>query len=204
MRLNRYWLSLICVVAVVAGFTGGFALAIHMNPDTADRYLLNLGSLGDWVSGIGALLAVVVTLWLAHRQGLEDTESLKVSAEMIMTPGYGAPIISLQLSAVSNGKRPATLTAFVFSSDHSENFLAITGFANVSQAFPMTLQYGQKGTAWIAIEQLVGILNYIEKECAGQFDGLHVYANTTLGNFQGVINQNVINALQGLQSTRAA
>lgn len=198
MRINRYWMSLICVVAVVAGFTGGFALAIHMNPDTADRYLLNLGSVGDWVSGIGALMAVVVTLWLAHRQSLEDTESLKVQARMIMTVEGGQPCTWLELSAVSNGKRPATVTAFGFTSKHSEDFLGYYGYASVSQPFPMMLQYGQRGYGLLRTSALSKLQEYIEGSCGNRYDGLEVFANTTLGNFCATVDKSVFDALDRL------
>ncbi|WP_347883264.1 hypothetical protein [Pseudomonas aestiva] len=169
-----------------------------MNPETADRYLLNLGSLGDWVSGIGALLAVVVTLWLAHRQSLEDTESLKVQARMVVTIEMGQPCTWLELSAVSNGKRPATVTAFGFTSKHSEDFLGFYGYATVSQPFPMMLQYGQKGSGLLTTSALKKLQEYIEKDCGNRRDGLEVFANTTLGNFCAKIDKNVYAALDKL------
>lgn len=197
--MNKYWVALFCVLTGAVAFAAGFASAIHMNPLTADRYLLNLGSVGDWVSGVGALMAVFVTLWLAYRQGIEDSESLKVHADMVAAHGYGAPILSLQLSAISNGKRPATLMSFGFKSKHTSKFLVITQFSDVSQDIPATLQYGQKAVGWLATQQLAGILRFVENDCAGKLDDLTVYGSTTLGSFDGAINKNVIEALRGLQ-----
>lgn len=202
--MNKYWVALSCAITGITAFAIGFGTAIHINPLTADRYLLNLGSMGDWVSGIGALMAVVVTLWLAHRQSVEDTERLQVSAQMVLIAGYGAPTSFLQFGAISNGKRPSNLTSFGLKSKHATNILAIVGFSNVSHPIPATLQYGQSWNGWMALEQMSDILGFVERDCAGNFDGLQVYANTTLGTFSGVLHGNVIQALRGMQQERQA
>lgn len=53
----------LCVLSASAGLTAG----INLNPQSAVRFVPDWGSVGDWVSGVGALLAVVVSLSITRR-----------------------------------------------------------------------------------------------------------------------------------------
>ncbi|QBQ11160.1 MULTISPECIES: hypothetical protein [unclassified Pseudomonas] len=54
---------LLCIVTGLLGLTAG----INLNPESTVRFVPAWGSLGDWISGIGALLAVVTSLYLVRR-----------------------------------------------------------------------------------------------------------------------------------------
>jgi len=54
---------LLCLVTGLLGLTAG----INLNPESTVRFIPSWGSLGDWISGIGALLAVVTSLYLVRR-----------------------------------------------------------------------------------------------------------------------------------------
>jgi hypothetical protein len=177
----------LCVISGLLGLTAG----INMNPESTVRFVPSWGSLGDWVSGTGALLAVLVTLHLADKQRREDTELLKVvaNASFPFGPGYlGEPFISLALT--SEGKRPVTATSLSVRSTQSKTGLAITGFANHSpiQNFPIRLEYGQQASIHLEPGAELEIENFVRDYCDGISKGLTFVVGTTTGYWEGPIS----------------
>lgn len=175
-----------CVISALLGLTAG----INLNPEATIRFVPSWGSLGDWVSGTGALLAVLVTLYLADKQRREDAELLKVvaNASFPFGPGYlGEPFISLVLT--SEGKRPVTATSLCVSSTHSRQRLAITGFAHHSpiQSFPVRLEYGQQANIHLEPGAELEIENFVRDYCDGISKGLTFVVGTTTGYWKGNI-----------------
>lgn len=70
---------LLCIVTGLLGLTAG----INLNPESTVRFVPAWGSLGDWISGIGALLAVVTSLYLVRRNEAlqQDKEREKIEIE---------------------------------------------------------------------------------------------------------------------------
>lgn len=60
----------LCAVSGLLGLTAG----INLNPDSIVKFVPNWGSLGDWVSGVGALLAVITSLALVRRSEASQAE----------------------------------------------------------------------------------------------------------------------------------
>jgi hypothetical protein len=186
------WILLLCGVAacVICGFLG-LTAGINMNPESTVRFVPNWGSVGDWVSGTGALLAVIVTLWLADKQRREDAELLKVisNASFPVGPGYlGNPFISLELT--SEGKRPVTATGLSVNSPHSKMRLQITGFAHHSpDKFPLRLEYGQRGSLHLEPGSEFEIAKYVNEHCGGRVGGLKFVVHTTTGYWEGALSE---------------
>jgi hypothetical protein len=69
------------ILSAFAGLTAG----INLNPQSTVRFVPDWGSVGDWVSGVGALLAVVVSLYMTRRserfQLERDSEQLMLIQE---------------------------------------------------------------------------------------------------------------------------
>lgn len=63
-----FGLLIACAVSCLLGLT----LGINLNPSSTTRYVLNWGSLGDWVAGLGAFLAVGVALWQSFNQSQKE------------------------------------------------------------------------------------------------------------------------------------
>ncbi|SUW15822.1 Uncharacterised protein [Brevundimonas diminuta] len=58
-RMKREWVQIVIAVAVI--MTAGAVFRVAENPTA-------IGSLGEWVSGLGAILAAMVALWIADDQ----------------------------------------------------------------------------------------------------------------------------------------
>jgi hypothetical protein len=85
------------VVCALLGLTAG----INLNPAATVHFVPNWGSVGDWVSGIGALLAVAVALWQVHRQQEREKPRIVMHHDL-RTSG-------LALGVVSEGHAPVTI-----------------------------------------------------------------------------------------------
>lgn len=68
----------LCVVAGLLGLTAG----INLNPESTVRFVPSWGSLGDWVSGLGALLAVVSSFYLVRRNEAHQHEREREKIEI--------------------------------------------------------------------------------------------------------------------------
>ncbi|WP_288463156.1 hypothetical protein [uncultured Pseudomonas sp.] len=67
------WLALFSALAVSAllGLLGLIA-GINLNPQSTVRFVPNMGSLGDWVSGLGAIAALSFAMWQFYFQRSKD------------------------------------------------------------------------------------------------------------------------------------
>lgn len=100
--MKRMWIvaSLLASVAcALLGLTAG----INLNPATTVHFVPNWGSVGDWVSGVGALLAVAVALWQVHRQ--QEREKPRIGLHHNLSVRNGG----LALGIVSEGHAPVTI-----------------------------------------------------------------------------------------------
>jgi len=72
---------MVATLSALAGLTAG----INLNPQSTVKFVPAWGSVGDWVSGIGALLAVVTSLYMVKRserfQLERDSEQLMLVQE---------------------------------------------------------------------------------------------------------------------------
>lgn len=186
------WILVLCGVAacVICGFLG-LTAGINMNPESTVRFVPNWGSAGDWVSGIGALLAVIVTLLLADKQRREDAELLKVvaNASFPVGPGfYGLPFISVELT--SEGKRPVTVTGLNVTSPHSKMRVQITDLAQHSpDKLPVRLEYGQRASIHLQAGAEIQIAQFVLEHCGNRTDGLKFVVNTTTGYWEGHLSK---------------
>lgn len=67
------WLA-ICSVLALCALCGLFGLVagINLNPSSTVRFIPDLGSLGDWVSGLGAMAALGFAMWQFYFQRSKD------------------------------------------------------------------------------------------------------------------------------------
>lgn len=71
----------VAALSALAGLTAG----INLNPHSTVKFVPDWGSVGDWVSGVGALLAVIASLYMVkrseHFQLARDSEQLMLVQE---------------------------------------------------------------------------------------------------------------------------
>ena len=79
--------AVVAAVLVVAALSAlaGLTAGINLNPQSTVKFVPDWGSVGDWVSGVGALLAVIASLYMVRRserfQLARDSEQLMLVQE---------------------------------------------------------------------------------------------------------------------------
>lgn len=68
----KYFVVFGLLVACAVSSLLGLTLGINLNPSSTTKYVLNWGSLGDWVAGLGAFFAVGVALWQSFTQSQKE------------------------------------------------------------------------------------------------------------------------------------
>ncbi len=168
----------LCLICGLLGLTAG----INLNPESTIKFVPAWGSLGDWVSGLGALLAVLVTLWLADKQRREDVESLKVGLVIGMMSN-GPELFFASVNVTSDGKRPVLITAITFMSRHAQQAMHVTGFMPFGNSLPIRLNYGEQAQFPLEFGFENALNNFVHNHCSGRADGLTVVVSTSLNEF---------------------
>lgn len=78
--MNWILYFVIAVLCALSGL-GGLIAGINLNPQSTVKFVPILGSVGDWVAGLGALLAVVVALAQSAKQQERERAKAKISIE---------------------------------------------------------------------------------------------------------------------------
>ncbi|VVP25597.1 hypothetical protein PS876_04064 [Pseudomonas fluorescens] len=122
-----------CVVCGLLGLTAG----INLNPSSTTRYVPDWGSLGDWVSGLGALAAVWAMVWTYFRQRA-DSLTLRAASERehleIVQNSHAAGVLTV-LSIISLSAMRIVIKDIRVRDIHSTNFVRMPmrdAFANES------------------------------------------------------------------------
>jgi len=170
----------------------GVAFGSSMTYAEFSNSILPLASAaGGWVSGLGALGAVLATLSLADRQRREDVENLKVSVNAAAsTPWNGHWFIAVNV--VSDGRRPAAVTALSISSPHSRQILHVRRLQPGGSEPPVTLTYGERADFYLPFHFEKHIGEFVEKHCDGKASGLKLLVITTLRVFEAPIHPGLI------------
>lgn len=162
-----------CLVSAVLGLT----LGINMNAESTTKYVLDLGSLGDWVAGIGAFFAVGVALWQSYVQRREDVEDLTID----QAQGNER----WRISVVSRGKRPVRVLWIGFYSKKIDTILPIKSFIfhGDSASLPQTLSYAENIDFLVQPDMFLDLaVNAVIT--FDKLEDLQIQAKTTLGEFR--------------------
>ncbi|WDG39741.1 hypothetical protein PUP72_13795 [Pseudomonas synxantha] len=188
------WAFLIVVLATVIGLAFLLGLSFGLG-NSHGKFITEtvpvLSMLGGWVAGIGALAAVLTTLWLADKQRREDVESLRVSVRSaIADTGEGGWFIALGIT--SDGKRPVKVTSLSVQSPHARNYLHVSQFWWGSDPLPAAMTYGDSISLHLAPGFDRQISSYVHKHCYGKTAGLQFVVSTTLHEFKASIDKNLL------------
>lgn len=195
--MAKGWAALIALIGMSIGCLAGFLIAIQMNPGTADRYVLSLGSVGEWVSGVGALAAVVAAFVLADMQRRENMERLVLKCDLKRFRNDGACSVakSLVVDIVSIGNRPARLTGAKILDRQGR--ICWTGYhaGETGKGFPIELNYGEQIDIWIGGVDVKDVIDHFEDD----FSNAKMIVTTTLVSW----DINISGKLKQLQFDRA-
>lgn len=176
--LTTLGIILLCLML----FLLGVAFGTSTNSVEFEKTILPvLSAVGSWVSGVGALGAVLVALWIAEKQRRNEKEELKLAFDFVVTPGQSNAV--LMVSAVSVGKRPSEINSIVIYSQGATAQMYITRFLHGSSPIPINLGYGKKA-AWLCeegFEHHIG--SYLKSYCNSKASHLKICVSTTTENF---------------------
>ena len=169
---------LLCLMLFLLGVAFGTSTS---NAEFKGSILPVLSVVGSWVSGIGALGAVLVALWISEKQRRSDKEHLELAFDFVVTQPYKNAV--LMISAVSVGKRPSEINSIVIYSQGATAQMYIARFLPGSSAIPINLGYGKKA-AWLCEEGFEhNIGSYLKTYCNSKASQLKICVSTTTVNF---------------------
>ncbi|KTC28003.1 hypothetical protein AO239_12390 [Pseudomonas sp. ICMP 19500] len=133
----KYFIVVALLIACLVSGLAGLTIGINLNSESTTKYVLNWGSMGDWVAGTGAFFAVAVALWQSHVQRKEDVEDLVIEQRQVKQ--------RLVVSVVSRGKRPVRVQWIGFYSKKFDITLPIKSFIfhGDETLLPQTLGYAE-------------------------------------------------------------
>ncbi len=198
--MAKGWTLFIAAVGLVAGGFAGFFFAIHMNPETADRYVLDLGSVGEWFSGLGAFAAVVTALIIADKQRRDNAEKVLLTCGILSaidgTEMHDAK--DLVIEAVSAGNRPVRLKSAKIWAKPGESGHRIYSAGVSGAGFPIELNYGESLDIRLPFQRAKEVCDYFRSKHGGDFSNARITVYSTLGSWDLSIARQLIewNALQ--------
>jgi hypothetical protein len=176
--LTALGVLLLCLMLFLLGVAFGTSTS---NAEFKESILPVLSVVGSWVSGIGALGAVLVALWISEKQKRSDKEHLELGFDFVVTQPYTNAV--LMVSAVSTGKRPSEINSIAIYSQGATAQMYIARLLPGSSAIPINLGYGKKAT-WLCeegFEHHIG--SYLKTYCNSKASQLKICVSTTTENF---------------------
>ncbi|BDZ73922.1 hypothetical protein GCM10025856_16410 [Methylophaga marina] len=175
-------------------FLLGTALGVSIDRGNFTETLLPvLSVIGSWVSGVGALGAVTVALWIAEKQRRSEKEDLELDFGFVIVPGFQEAV--LMISAVSVGKRPSEINSISVYGKNATVIMHVARFLNVSSQLPTNLGYGKKANFLCEEGFEIHIGEYLNTYCDGTSKDLKVCVSTTTENFIYIPDESMKSAL---------
>lgn len=167
---------LACIISGLLGLTAG----VNLNPQSTVRFVPQWGSLGDWVSGLGALLAVLSSLWLARRgeRLMAEREKEDIRIEQTASDFYASVRI------VSHGLYPVTVKAVLIVRPGNGAFSVPTNLENdVVITLPKRLEFREEIHFVWRVDLTRSFLSRISLLEVESLSDLRIEVMTVLGSF---------------------
>lgn len=147
------WVLLLLATSLLAFFIGCFIGYSHVGIKDDSKFITLtipfLSMLGSWVSGVGALFAVVASLYIALRAARENTEELDIQYSLVLVPSmYSSTKTEVHASInITNMKRMrSSIQAVSFNfSNNPDLFILVNPAQLIVGKLPHTLEdYGDR------------------------------------------------------------
>lgn len=190
------WIGLVvfvCVMSLLLGLT----LGINLNPSSTIKFVPAWGSLGDWVAGLGSLVAVATTVILANRERNDQKESVRVEVgSQPEIPWQGRRLLAI--SVTCTGPRPVRIYGIAICSPKHVASLDIINFAEGE--LPANLTYGEVANFALYPGTEQRIKHFALTQCDAGFEALQLQVTTSMRTFEikfppKLLNLNVKRAL---------
>lgn len=195
MWLKIGTLAVGCVLCGLLGLTAG----INFNPQSTVRFIPDWGSLGDWVSGIGAMAAVAVSLWLAQRsERLQEKREIERLELEQSSSDYFASV-----RVVSHGHYPVHVkNIFVTRPDGGAfplpSVLADGSGGRDAQVFPVVLAFREEVHLGWSVTNAQGLLHRIQLLEVNALTDLKIEVWTTVGRYEYPLHPEIVDFLIGV------
>lgn len=146
-----------------------------------------LDMLGGWVSGLGTLAAVMVSLWLTGKQGRENAENIEV--QQLAKQDF------LKIDLISKGNRTAVITGLELFEISSGKRLTIDKYMKMP-SLPAKLEYGGQVTFLLWDKHETAIRDEVHKWFVNKFSSLSLKVITTIGVYVVPLNKIYVESLK--------
>ncbi|WP_236192761.1 hypothetical protein [Pseudomonas glycinae] len=180
-----------CLTSALLGLTAG----INLNPESTVRYIPNWGSVGDWVSGVGALLAVITSFLLVHRN--EVTQAAREQESFLIE--QTATEFACSVRVISLGILPCKIKTVLFvgpsgSAVSLHRSLPAEGQVNM----PVRLESREEVQFSWRVHQLTGLLGDLSLLHVEDLMVLTIEVSTVMGTTAVPISQELAHHFIGV------
>lgn len=201
MSWDKQKLLLVSIVGLLLVFLA-FVIGVAFGASSSKNEFLSLilpilSMVGSWASGLGALMAVIVALWLAEQQRKREQEHLKVEFQVVVIPPKTSEEI-LAINIVSDGGKPSVINSITIHSDEASCSMYLHKFMQGSDSIRKTLGYGETAVYMLEYGFENHIADYLRENGAGAVDSLKVYVSTTTKNFLCIPSESVTRKLESI------
>ncbi|AQY67430.1 hypothetical protein [Pseudomonas veronii] len=182
----KYLIVLGALAAFVLGCLLGLTAGVNLNPNATVSFVPNWGSLGDWVSGVGALLAVVVAVWLADTQRKDNAEKLTLKCG-VKPANDGSMIFGgrdLVVELISSGSRPVRVSGAKIGAKGKAGGWKAYMAGPTGKGFPFTLNYGEGEEIRLSFRDVSDVLDHFSAEYQGDLSKAQATVFSTLGHWE--------------------
>ncbi|ROO33390.1 hypothetical protein [Pseudomonas sp. 7SR1] len=188
------WFFGICIVlatnimSALLGLTAG----INQNPQSTVKFVPEWGSVGDWVSGVGALGAVVVSLYMVKRS--ERFQLARDSEQLMLAQETGFAYLTLRIGC--SGLRTCAVRDVRICHGLKRRSLKRDLSAESEGAFPCKLEPGESiELDWSGLE-IKPILSSIKNLEPKSLEGLYFEVVTGIDVHRFDVERQVIDLLK--------
>ncbi|WP_193217469.1 hypothetical protein [Pseudomonas putida] len=184
-----------CLLCGFLGLTAG----INFNPQSTVRFVPSWGSVGDWVSGAGALAAVAVSLWLAQRS---EKLQAKREQEVIKTEQTASDFFA-SVRVVSLGHYPVHVKNVFVSRPDGGAFPLPAVLEDGSggrdlHRFPVVLGFREEVSLGWSVTNARGLLHRIQLLEVETLRDLKIEVWTTVGTYEYPLHEDIVDFLIGV------
>ncbi|MGF6127254.1 hypothetical protein QF019_002463 [Pseudomonas frederiksbergensis] len=177
-----------CAICGLLGLTAG----INLNPVSTVRYVPNWGSVGDWVSGVGALLAVVTTLILTRRS--EEQQRILRHDKIEIEQGTSSTHVSIRFTSL--GLYPAKVRSVLLVSADGGAVTMFGHCVDQEPTFPQRLDFKEDIQFVWKVSQLLMLVGEISMLEVKSLDLVKIQLITSTDAFDFPLQKDVCAAFR--------
>ncbi|MBP2091691.1 MULTISPECIES: hypothetical protein [Pseudomonas] len=176
------WVVFVVILAStnVASALLGLTAGINQNPEATVKFVPDWGSAADWVAGLGSLAAVWATVYFGWKQRQDLIPRLKMRATGMVDFSVKPPVQTFALKITNPGVVPVEVNQVFISSDNATSALWIPPG---QESFPAVIGPGKGLTLQFDRHTLSNVKRYVQENCAGQNEGLHITISGSVRDF---------------------